>query len=87
MPYIKKEDRNKFDTITLKPESAGELNYIISQLCAHYIESKGLNYQNINEVMGVLGCAKEEFYRRVAIPYEDKKILESGDIDYKKFNL
>jgi hypothetical protein len=35
-------------------------------------------------VTGVLENIKQEFYRRIASQYEDKKILENGDIiEYK----
>ena len=81
-PYIKKEDRAKFSLDAIKPDDAGELNYVISTLLSEYIKRKGLRYQNINEVMGVLDCASKEFYRRVAAPYEDTKIKENGDIEY-----
>jgi hypothetical protein len=40
----------------------------------------GKNYKHINEIIGVLECAKQEFYRRVAAPYEDTKIQENGDV-------
>ena len=82
MPYIKKEDRERFDDLfrDLLPENAGELNYVISVLCNEYLHSRGIRYQNINEVIGVLECMKLEFYRRVASPYEDTKIEENGDV-------
>jgi len=85
MPYIKQDDRTKFDISNLNPEKPGELNYVISQLCAKYLDQKGLGYTNCNEIIGVLDCVKQEFYRRVTVPYEDKKIEENGDIDYKNF--
>ena len=37
-------------------------------------------YAHLNEAIGVLECAKLELYRRVAAPYEDEKIAESGDV-------
>lgn len=88
MPYIKQEDRVKIDRMVEAYFStgqstvvnAGELNYCISMICKKYLESKGLKYDNINEIIGVLECAKLEMYRRVASPYEDKKIQENGDI-------
>ncbi|MBM3260995.1 hypothetical protein FJY93_01110 [Candidatus Kaiserbacteria bacterium] len=63
MPYIPQSDRTKFDdAITaLKPEKTGELNYVISRLCADYIARTGTGYANLNEVMGVLTCASVEF--------------------------
>jgi hypothetical protein len=82
MPYIKQEDRKKFNEIDLPYiENAGELNYLITTICQSYICEKGLNYAHINEVIGALECAKLELYRRVASPYEDKKILENGDVN------
>jgi len=34
----------------------------------------------INEVIGVLECAKLELYRRVAAPYEERKRIENGEV-------
>ena len=31
--------------------------------------------------MGVLSCVGAEFYRRVIAPYEDKKIIQNGDVE------
>jgi hypothetical protein len=39
-----------------------------------------LRYAHLNEVIGALECAKLELYRRIAVPYEDQKITESGDV-------
>jgi hypothetical protein len=84
MPYIKPEDREFFDDkLTFKVtgiHSAGELNYCVTKLVDHYISVHGgVSYKNINEVIGVLECAKLELYRRIAAPYEDTKIIENGD--------
>lgn len=83
MPYIKPEDRKKFNLDSLNPESAGELNYIISELCGRYVHAKGLSYSVGNEVVGALECAKQEFYRRVLVPYEEIKMAENGDVIYR----
>ena len=82
MPYIEQDSRLGFDApiSELKPEKAGELNYVISRICADYSARKGKKYSNLNEVMGVLTCVAQEFYRRIAAPYEDEKIRENGDI-------
>ena len=87
MPYIKPENRKKYDTIlkelvsilkTLPPEEVdGELNYIVTKILKGVYP---LRYYHINKAIGVLECAKLEFYRRVAAPYEDIKIKESGDV-------
>ena len=87
MPYIKPENRKKYDEVlkelvsilkTLPPEEVdGELNYILTKMLK---EIYPLRYFHINKAIGVLECAKLEFYRRVAAPYEDIKIKESGDV-------
>ena len=87
MPYIKPENRKKYDTVlkelasilkTLPPEEVdGELNYIVTKILKGVYP---LRYYHINKAIGVLECAKLEFYRRVAAPYEDIKIKESGDV-------
>jgi hypothetical protein len=84
MPYIKQEDRTFFDDRltfnTTAIHSAGELNYCITKLLDHYISVHGgVSYKNLNEVIGVLECAKLEIYRRIAAPYEDSKIQQNGD--------
>lgn len=87
MPYIKTGNRTKYNTVlkelieTLKalpPEEVdGDLNYVITKLLK---EIYPLRYFHINKAIGVLECAKLEYYRRVAAPYEDLKIQESGDV-------
>jgi hypothetical protein len=88
MPYIKPEDRAKFEEnhlygAGLNCSTAGELNYCISQIIAGYISNKGKNYQHMNDALGALHAAGLEFNRRIVAPYEDTKIQENGDIAYK----
>ena len=85
MPYIKMIDRDRIDYITDAASNvgilnAGELNYLITRLCITFMNDRGKNYQNINNVVGALEGAKLEFYRRYAAPYEDTKIEENGDV-------
>lgn len=79
MPYIKKEDRLML-AVTGKPKTAGELNFMFTQLAICYIDDNGKSYQHINDVLGALEGAKLEFYRRLVAPYENKKIAENGDV-------
>jgi hypothetical protein len=80
MPYIPPDDRQRIDKGGA-PETPGELNYAISRLVDAYVSRKGgVRYSHLNEVVGVLECAKLELYRRVAGPYEDLKRAESGDV-------
>jgi len=87
MPYIKKEQRTVVDVqvkklaeaikSTGKENRAGVLNYSISSLLKELYE---LRYSEVNEAVGMLECTKQEYYRRVAGPYEDIKIKENGDV-------
>jgi hypothetical protein len=79
MPYIAKDRRAELDPM-VHPTTPGELNYCITMVVVDYLRSKGLSYGTVNDIVGALEGAKMEFYRRVAIPYEDKKIQENGDV-------
>jgi len=84
MPYIKKNKRDEMkglinalsDQIGGMP---GNLNYVITKLVLNSMPQKP-TYFNYNEMVGVLECAKQEFYRRAAVPYEKNKIDENGDV-------
>ena len=73
MPYITNEERARIKE-GLTPENAGQLNYRIHLVIAEYLDSKGENYQACNDIMGALEGVKQEFYRRKAAPYEDKRL-------------
>lgn len=81
MPYIKQANRDALTILSVNDaENAGELNFLLTSVIKQYIDYNGLNYQHINDVIGALEGAKIEFYRRIAGPYEDKKIEENGDV-------
>ena len=84
MPYIEQKDRDDIDPI-IEPIlntslSSGELNYVITRLCQQYLANHKPNYSTMNNIVGILECAKQEFYRRIAAPYEDLKITINGDV-------
>jgi hypothetical protein len=80
MPYIKGSDRRRYCARQIDTfENPGQLNFAFTDLINFYIKDKGLSYQTINDVVGALTCCKDEFYRRIAVPYEQKKIRENGD--------
>ncbi len=80
MPYIPQRDRSAlYGSET--PQTPGELNFVITDVVDDYLgRSLGINYAKINEVIGVLECAKLELYRQIAAPYEDEKKAENGDV-------
>jgi len=79
MPYIPNEI--KADLIkNLTPQNPGELNFLITHLLQRYLNVKGLSYSVICEISGALGNANDEFYARVARPYEEEKMKSNGDV-------
>lgn len=84
MPYIDQMSRTRIAGGE-PPSSPGELNYALTMLVNSYLRSAAedagrVRYAHLNEVVGVLECAKLELYRRVASPYEDQNMRESGDV-------
>lgn len=88
MPYIKQEDRDIIEPLIapllanlkafgLGVRSYGNLNYIITRILT---DDRPLSYTEINGLIGVLECAKLELYRRVAVPYENMKAVENGEV-------
>lgn len=79
MPYVKEEQRKVLDDGHIA-NSAGELNYMLTMIIKRYWVNSPENYQAINDIIGALEGAKQEFYRRIVVPYEENKIKENGDV-------
>lgn len=87
MPYIKPADREPFEqsiqtlltALGDSPQFEGKLNYIISRLIDGLCD-KNRGYAQINRIVGVLDCTKMEFYRRIAINYEESVRQVNGDV-------
>lgn len=80
MPYIKQKRRTELNDYNYPPSTPGDLNYSFTYLIYEYVQTKNLSYQTINDIIGALEGAKLEFYRRIAIPYENTKLSENGDV-------
>lgn len=84
MPYIDQTSRDSLDTnielLAKKILTSGEMNYVITKLLLSYLGQRTKCYANYNEVIGVLECAKLEFYRRQIADYERVKMIENGDV-------
>lgn len=78
MPYITSLSKDKL-LDHLYPETAGELNFVLTTMCRRYFIKSKQNYEALNAVIGALECCKQEYYRRVCVPYEESKIKENGD--------
>jgi hypothetical protein len=87
MPYIKKDQRPQMDTVIApllthlqslpQEEQDGALNYAVTKIIKGVYPVK---YFHLNRALGVLSAITQELYRRVIGPYEDKKIVENGDV-------
>lgn len=87
MPYISKERRKVLDphieglqkALQSLNGSEGDLNYTISRLIGAAFLNE-TRYHTIARVTGVLANVKDEFYRRLGIPYENQAIETNGDV-------
>jgi hypothetical protein len=95
MPYIKPADRPRYDPLIIQliqrlnantlnaPDGdvvdVGHLNYVISTVVWSLFKQKP-SYRHGSDLAATLENVKLEFYRRVMVPYEDKKIRENGDL-------
>jgi GTP cyclohydrolase II len=77
MPYIEKQYRREAQQT---PLTVGELNYAITSVILSYLDITPMSYSTINDIIGALEGAKLEFYRRVAVPYEELKKEQNGDV-------
>lgn len=59
--------------------SPGEVNYVISSIIWKLFDAD-CRYTTGNNLVGVLECVKQEFYRRKLAKLEDEKIIENGDL-------
>lgn len=88
MPYITKSKREYLQNMGADPEQLanlfsyeeiGDLNFFISKLIKVLFNRKP-SYKAANNIIGVLECIKQEFYRTSVAPYEELKIIENGNI-------
>jgi hypothetical protein len=61
----------------------GLLNYTCTRLALAVVRRRfgRLRYWLIAAVTGVFHTMAEEFYRRLAAPYEDRQMAQTGDVD------
>lgn len=79
MPHIDQDAREQIEAGP-DPLTVGELNFAITRLCRRYFEPGPHDYTAVNEIVGALECAKQEWYRRIAVPLEDLKRAINGDV-------
>lgn len=79
MPYLAAAQKAAVDA-GVPPIAAGELNYLLTRECLRYLKRNGLSYASLNDVVGALVAAKDEFTRRVVVPYEESKRKKNGEV-------
>jgi hypothetical protein len=69
---------------------AGLLNYTCTRLALQVVRQQfgPMRYWLIALLTGTFKNIADEFYRRIAIPYEDRQMEKSGDVDlYREYEL
>ena len=87
MPYISQARRAALDppvealqdALAKLGLSEGDLNYVVSRLAGYYFRAE-TSYHTIARVRGALMDAADEFYRRLAVGYEKRKLKQNGDV-------
>jgi len=93
MPYIKKEQREKFkiksselpsnkgidllQELSERCDNYGDLNYSLTVILKQFAKKKGECYDTYNSIIGMLECCKLEMYRKDISDYEDIKEKEN----------
>jgi hypothetical protein len=88
MPYIKQDDRKLYQpelnvlngSLEEEGHVSGHVTYILYMIVARWFKLEP-SYNTIAKIRGCLIGTLAEFDRRIAAPYEDKKIKENGDVD------
>ena len=90
MPYIDKKSKEKYEPLfevlreilesSDNPIPKGELTYLVYALALSFFKGRE-SYTNISTAISSLQDAAEELRRRHLNPYEDKKIIENGDVE------
>ena len=85
MPYIDDELKQKLNPLhpdwkAGRIDSAGELTYLLTLPAIAYLSQHKLKFLTICIIMGSFFCAALEFYRRVAVPFEEGKKRLNGDV-------
>lgn len=87
MPYIDQSARDSLDgeidalsdRLCKAGWKVGDVNYAVFRVMLAWFKSEP-RYKTICNIMGTLTCVAQEFYRKVAGPYEDKAEEKNGKI-------
>ena len=84
MPYIKKEERKKYDShfaVFPNIDTKGDLEYCVFKLMKIFMSTREFRYSTLHEVVyAVMHCA-DEYRRRYLDKREDEAREVNGDVD------
>lgn len=83
MPYIKKENRSKYENelkLINSIDTKGDLEYCIFYLMSKYMQDKDGNYTNLHDTVYAAQHCADEFRRRFLDKREDQALHNNGDI-------
>lgn len=85
MPYIKKEDRDKYNEVSYeiinhKIETKGDLEYLVFLLMKQYMSNREMRYSTLHDCVYAVAHASDEFRRRYLDKREDEAKEANGDI-------
>jgi len=83
VPYIKQDERKKYDDVLNQLhtiETKGQLEYCIFSLMQIYMENKEYRYSTLHDCVYAAAHCSDEFRRRFLDKKEDEASFENGDI-------
>lgn len=81
MPYVIPPHRQPIDDAveSIPFMEHGDLTYAITRLMVRYVTQHGDRYTVLSQARSAAHDAADEFYRRVVVPFEDRKRADNGD--------
>ena len=73
-PFKQHSTEEWFQSVKKDPINETELLALFKSILGRYVKNTG------KHPLRTLRCCQLEFYRRITTPYEDKKIIENGDV-------
>jgi len=78
-PYISKDQRAQLEHRNIG--GAGELAYVLTRDVKRFLsDGTSPSFEKYARAIGALEAVKMEFYRRIVVPYEEKKKEKNGDV-------
>lgn len=80
MPYIPSDRRDDLESGD-PPVTLGELTYMLTNVLLRYYRAQPTkDYALHAQLLGALATCQHEWYRRMAGPYEEMRMVVHGDV-------